>query len=54
MALDNDIEIASFDYFYRHFLFQKNQQGFLEKKICNKVQVEVFAHLGWGDTSYRH
>lgn len=38
--------IAAFDYFYRHFLFQKNQQGYLEKKICNKVQVEVFAHLG--------
>lgn len=31
------VEITSFDYFYRHFLFQKNPQGYLEKKIRKSI-----------------
>lgn len=50
------VEIASFDYFYRHFLFQKNQQGCLEKRIetssypgnsLREIVLNAFCHTNY-------
>lgn len=50
------IGIASFDYFYRHFLFQKNQQGYLEKRIetpsypgnsLREIVLNAFCHTNY-------
>ena len=39
-------KILEFEYFYKHFSFERNEKGYLEKRLDKSYKVEVFAHIG--------
>ena len=40
------IKMLDFDQFYRHIVFEKDENGYLEKRIEQTIPVSVFYYLG--------
>ncbi len=38
--------MLDFDQFYRHIVFEKDENGYLEKRIEQTIPVSVFYYLG--------
>ena len=39
-------KILEFEYFYKHFSFERNEEGYLEKRLGKTYSIEVFVQLG--------
>ena len=47
---DVNLEILHFKQFYRHFVFEKDEEGYVKKTQKNYMDVRVVLRLVWGDT----
>ena len=48
---DVNIEILHFKQFYKHFVFEKDEEGYVKKTQKNYMDVRVVLQLVWGDTN---
>ena len=44
------LEILHFKKFYKHFVFDKDEEGYVKKTQKNYMDVRVVLQLVWGDT----
>jgi len=47
---DVNIEILHFKQFYKHFVFDKDEEGYVKKTQKNYMDVRVVLQLVWGET----
>ena len=47
---DINLEILHFKQFYKHFVFDKDEEGYVKKTQKNYMDVRVVLQLVWGDT----
>ena len=47
---DVNLEILHFKQFYKHFVFDKDEEGYVKKTQKNYMDVRVVLRLVWGDT----
>ena len=47
---DVNIEILHFKQFYKHFVFDKDEEGYVKKTQKNYMDVSVVLRLVWGNT----
>ena len=47
---DVNLEILHFKQFYKHFVFDKDEEGYIKKTQKNYMDVRVVLQLVWGDT----
>ena len=47
---DVNLEILHFKQFYKHFVFEKDEEGYVKKTQKNYMDVRVVLQLVWGNT----
>ena len=47
---DINLEILHFKQFYKHFVFDKDEEGYVKKTQKNYMDVRVVLQLVWGNT----
>ena len=47
---DVNLEILHFKQFYKHFVFDKDEEGYIKKTQKNYMDVRVVLRLVWGNT----
>ena len=47
---DVNLEILHFKQFYKHFVFDKDEEGYVKKTQKNYMDVRVVLRLVWGNT----
>ena len=47
---DVNLEILHFKQFYKHFVFDKDEEGYVKKTQKNYMDVRVVLQLVWGNT----
>ena len=47
---DVNLEILHFKQFYKHFVFEKDEEGYVKKIQKNYMDVRVVLQLVWGNT----
>ena len=47
---DVNLEILHFKQFFKHFVFDKDEEGYVKKTQKNYMDVRVVLQLVWGDT----
>ena len=47
---DVNLEILHFKQFYKHFVFDKDEEGYVKKTQKNYMYVRVVLRLVWGNT----